>query len=107
MKLGQTLRGDLWVPKGSVSKMIRKPFEDAMSIQNIKSGFRKCGIFPFDPNAIGRGQLFRNRKIPSADVDLSLPPEDEGTNPEIMQSMSQKQLLWQLKILSLWWMNIE
>ena len=82
MKLGQTLRWDLWVPKGSVSKMIRKPFEDAMSIQNIKSGFRKCGIFPFDPNAIDRGQLFRNRLIPSADVDLSLPPEDEGTNPD-------------------------
>ena len=82
MKLGQTLFLDLCVPKGSVSNMIRKSFEEAMSIQNIKSGFRKCGIFPFDPNAIDKGQLFRSRLIPSADVVLSLPPEDEGTNSD-------------------------
>ena len=46
-----------------------------MSVPNIKSGFRKCGIHPFDPNAIDKSQLIRNRQIPTEDIDLSLPPE--------------------------------
>ena len=50
-----------------------------MSIQNIKSGFRKCGIHPFDPNAIDKGQLFRNKLIPNENIDLSVPPEDVDT----------------------------
>ena len=84
MRLGQTLRGDFWVTKTNVPKMIRGPFEQSMTIQNIKSGFRKCGIHPFDPNAIDRSQLFRNHLIPREDVNLSIPPADAdaGTDAE-------------------------
>ena len=83
MKLGQTLRGDFWVSKGSISKMLKKPFEESMTMQNIKSGFRKCGICPFNPNAIDKGQLFRNKLIPSEDIDLAVPPEEmNSTDPE-------------------------
>ena len=51
-----------------------------MTIQTIMAGFRKCGIYPFDPNAIDKEQLFRNKLIPSEDVDLALPPSENNTN---------------------------
>ena len=95
VRLGQTLRGDLWVNKTNVPRMIRVPFEESMSIPNIKSGFRKCGIHPFDPNAIDRSQLFRNNVIPQDDVDLSIPPTEaenlaepsEATSPPVIEVM--------------------
>ena len=82
VRLGQSLRGDFWVTKTNVPRMIRAPFEQSMSITNIKSGFRKCGIHPFDPNAIDRSQLFRNNMIPREDIDLSIPPTEDEDQPE-------------------------
>ena len=49
--------------------MVTKPFHIAISISNIQSGFRKCGIWPFDPNVIEKCTL----KGVSADDDLSIP----------------------------------
>ena len=82
VKIGQALRGDLWISKSNVARIIKQPFEASMTMQNIKSGFRKCGIYPFNPNAIDKSQLFRNKLIPSEDVDLSLPPTESATNNE-------------------------
>ncbi|KAK4314324.1 hypothetical protein Pmani_014392 [Petrolisthes manimaculis] len=41
---------------------------------NIKAGFRKCRIIPFNPNAVDKTLLMRNKLIPNIDVDLSEPP---------------------------------
>ena len=40
------------VTKREFSKVIRVPFEHAFSITNLKAGFSKCGIDPFNPDAI-------------------------------------------------------
>ena len=82
VKFGQALRGDLWIAKSNVGRVLKQPFEACMTIQNIKSGFKKCGIFPFNPNAIDKTQLFRNKLIPSEDVDLSVPPNDSNSNED-------------------------
>ena len=82
VKIGQALRGDLWISKSNVARIIKQPFEASMTIQNIKAGFRKCGIFPYNPNAIDKTQLFRNKLIPSEDVDLSLPPTTNVNNDD-------------------------
>lgn len=75
VKLGQALRGNLWIAKHHVPRVLKKPFEDSMSMTNIKAGFRKCGIFPFDPNAIDKRQLIRtNAERSYEDVDLAIPP---------------------------------
>ena len=37
--LRQALRRDLWIAKTSIARMIRGPFEQSMSIENIKSCF--------------------------------------------------------------------
>ena len=99
VKLGQALRGDVWVSKSNIARMLKQPFESSMTLQNIKAGFKKCGICPYNPNAIDKSQLFRNKRIPNEDVDLSVfteesyqPPgniEAQETFPNIDQSASE------------------
>ena len=49
------------VTKREFSKVIRVPFEQSFSITNIKAGFSKCGIYPFNPDAIAH-----NKMLPSS-----------------------------------------
>ncbi len=40
------------VTKREFSKVLKSPLDHAFSIPNIKNGFRKCGIYPLNPDAI-------------------------------------------------------
>ena len=42
------------VTKREFSRVVKSPFEKAFSIPNIKSVFAKCGIYPFNPNAVSK-----------------------------------------------------
>jgi len=44
----------LSVTKKNFTALFKVAFEDAMSIGTIKNGFRKCGIYPFNPDAIDK-----------------------------------------------------
>ncbi|KAJ8045337.1 Tigger transposable element-derived protein 1 [Holothuria leucospilota] len=70
---GQASSGDLWTAKTDVPQVIKIPFEKAMSLYNIRQGFRKCGIYPFDPNAIDK-KLLPKGVLADEDTDLSLLP---------------------------------
>jgi len=37
--------------------VIREPFERAFFITNIRAGFSKCGIYPFNPGAIETAKM--------------------------------------------------
>lgn len=71
---GKAMKGNFWVPKKNIPRMLKGPFESSMTMENIKAGFRKCGIYPFNPNAIDKTLLMRNKLIPNIEVDLSVPP---------------------------------
>ena len=45
VKLGQALRGNLWVAKSNIARILKKPFEQSMSRANIKAGFRTNAEF--------------------------------------------------------------
>ena len=47
-----------------------------MTMENIKNGFQKCGIYPYNPNAIDRSQLPRDTEDQL--IDLSLPNSEEN-----------------------------
>ncbi|KAK4324211.1 hypothetical protein Pmani_005213 [Petrolisthes manimaculis] len=74
VNLGKAIKGNFWVPKKNIPTMLKGPFESNMTMANIKAGFRKCGIIPFNPNAVDKTLLMRNKLIPNTDVDLSEPP---------------------------------
>lgn len=40
------------ISKREFAKIVKAPFEKAFSITNIKAGFAKSGIYPFNPNAV-------------------------------------------------------
>ena len=40
------------VTKKEFSKVAKTPFEKAFSIPNVKAGFKKCGIYPFNPDVV-------------------------------------------------------
>ena len=45
------------VSKKEFAYVVKEPFEKAFSISNVKAGFKKCGIYPFDPNVIDQSKL--------------------------------------------------
>ncbi|VDI05779.1 Hypothetical predicted protein [Mytilus galloprovincialis] len=73
------LKSDLWVSKKNVSSIFKVIFERSFTMACITQGFKKCGIYPFDPNAIDKTLLFRGgNDVNPDDLDLSL--NDEPTN---------------------------
>ena len=58
--------------------MIRVPFERAFSITNIKAGFSKCGIYPFNPDAIQKAKMVSS---PSCESITSLSEQSTTASP--------------------------
>ncbi len=50
-------RKDFIVSKRDFARVVKEPFEMAFSMSNIKSGFAKCGIFPFNPDAVDKKKM--------------------------------------------------
>ena len=48
---------DFVVSKREFARVVKVPFERAFSISNIKAGFAKCGIHPYNPNAIDYSKI--------------------------------------------------
>ena len=46
------------VTKREFARVVKHPLDHAFSISNIKAGFAKCGIYPFNPNAIPKNKMF-------------------------------------------------
>lgn len=68
------LKTNFWVSKKNVSSIFRTIFERSFTIACITQGFRKCGIYPFNPNAIDKTLLLRCCKdatVNPEDLDLS------------------------------------
>lgn len=83
VKTGQSVRGSLWVPRLHVARCLKKPLEESMTSTNIMSGFRKCGIVPFNPSVFNESQLLRNKiDLNIDDLDLSVPPVTQESSSE-------------------------
>lgn len=50
-------RKDFMVTKRDFARVVKEPFEMAFSMTNIKSGFAKCGIFPFNPDSVDKKKM--------------------------------------------------
>ena len=61
----------IMVTKREFSKVIRVRFERAFSITNIKAGFAKCGIYPFNPDAIQKAKIVSSPACGESSTDQS------------------------------------
>ena len=42
------------VTKREFSRVVKRPLDQAFSITNIKAGFAKSGIYPFNPDSVAK-----------------------------------------------------
>ena len=66
------------VTKREFAAMVKGPFEKAFSMVNIKAGFAKTGIFPFNPNAIDMSKMKPSEVYNSPASQSSLDSSREG-----------------------------
>ena len=62
---------DFIVSKREFASVVKVPFERAFLISNIKAGFAKCSIYPFNPNVIDRGKLVPSLHYSSSSMNDS------------------------------------
>ena len=49
--------------KKNFTSLFKEAYEQALSVSTIKKGFRKCGICPFDPQAIDKKRLMPSNEV--------------------------------------------
>ena len=82
------------VSKREFAKVVKAPFEKAFSISNIKAGFAKCGIYPYNPNTIDQSKLASSLNLSSSSTDEScgssatVYPASSGSNCDTSASTS-------------------
>ena len=54
------------IDKTNFTAIFKESFERSMSLATIKSGFRKTGIYPFNPDAIDKTRLIPIEPSPSS-----------------------------------------
>ena len=59
------------VSKRDFSRIIKSPFERAFSIPNIKAGFAKCGLCPFNRNAVPIMKMMPSSLHDTSNIDSS------------------------------------
>ena len=67
MRQIKMLRGNMWVNKSKVPTVFREVCTRTFSPAIIKEAFRKCGIYPFNRNAIAKELV--NTPFKNADGD--------------------------------------
>ncbi|XP_062596590.1 uncharacterized protein LOC134258049 [Saccostrea cucullata] len=69
------------INKWTFPSLFKKAWEEGITAENIVSGFRACGIYPFDPQAIPESAY-----LPSSAYDI--PQNSAPTTPDLSQSIN-------------------
>ena len=59
------------VNRGNFTVLFREAFEKSMCISSIKNGFRKCGVYPFSPEAIDWSKVISDDASPIASASAA------------------------------------
>ena len=65
---------------------MKRPLDLAYSIPSVKSGFSKCGIYPFNPNAVAK------KKMPEIHQSVSS-PSDSAPESSVTESSRPPSLI--------------
>ena len=76
------------VSKREFARVVKVPFEIAFSIPNIKAGFAKCGIYPYNPKAIDQSKVAPSLTCSSLSLDDSSASSDVPSNSSFDTSAS-------------------
>ena len=80
------------VSKRDFAQVVKDPFEQAFSIPNIKSGFRKSGSFPFNRNVVDESKMLPSTLHDLSDASSSSQTEPYGSSNEPSPSSSRRSM---------------
>ena len=88
MNQSKMLRSDLWVSKRNFASVFKIVFENTFSIALCTEAFRKCGISPFNPNAVSKEMINKTSVAPAAHekIDLCCPAVHNTSMDQTPQS---------------------
>ena len=75
------------VSKKEFARVVKHPLDQAFSISNVKAGFLKCGIYPYNPDAIAKKKM-----VPSSVYQISSSTSDSCSGPESSATQSPRPL---------------
>ena len=73
------------INKTKFTAIFKESFERSMSLATIKNGFRKIGIYPFNPEAIDKTRLIPIEPSPTPLIPTSMLPGVESTPIENLE----------------------
>ncbi|KXJ70432.1 hypothetical protein RP20_CCG023638 [Aedes albopictus] len=80
------------LPKHEIAPLLKKAVDDIKEMESVlKNGFRKCGIIPWDPNAVNYGMLLKGQK-PNGEGNETV-EQDENESHEITEAQRCLQYL--------------
>ena len=79
------------VNRTNFTAIFREAFEKSMSIPSIKNGFRKCGVYPFSPEAIDWSKIFSDDASPIASASVAT--TSNAVDEDIPESIRNNPLL--------------
>lgn len=89
------VKSDHWVSKKNVSGLFKIIYEKSFTMSCISEGFRKCGIFPFNPNAIDKELLLRSNvdTVDPNHIDLASSATSDNSDDNTLISPSCPDIL--------------
>ena len=58
------LNSNIWISKAKFTGVFKLAFEESFTMRSIIEGFRKCGIYPLNPDAIDKSFITPSQQIP-------------------------------------------
>ncbi len=74
------------VNRTNFTAIFREAFEKSMCIPSIKNGFRKCGVYPFSPEAIDWSKVISDDASPIASASAATTSNDVEDIPESIKN---------------------
>ena len=75
------------ISKKNFSAIFKEAFDKALVVSTIKKGFRKCGIMPFNPDAIDKNRLMPSHE--GNEVSFEVEPTDTGAEADATEAPVQ------------------
>ena len=81
------------INRRNFTAIFREAFEKSMDITAITNGFRRCGIYPFSPDAIDWSKVRSTVIVPSTPSSSNILPETSSSNLGLPESVRNSPLL--------------
>ena len=75
------------ISKKNFLAIFKEAFDKALVVSTIKKGFRKCGIMPFNPDAIDKNRLMPSHE--GNEVSFEVEPTDTGVEADATEAPAQ------------------